>query len=259
MRKTLCQLVAVTAIATATTAGAQYGAPPYQTDAGERVYDALHGKLRSDADRARDAVRKPVQTLEFFGFDTDMTVVEMVPGNGWYTAILGPALEEQGKLYVAIGTERVAPKLDEWGLTNTEVAAKDARMVRDTSRPGWVFDLTDFNLKVTGADLVLTFRNVHNFTPEARRQMNEAAFAALKPGGVYGVVGHTGRHMAPQTAETWRRLDPVLVIQEVLDAGFEFAGFSDLHHRPDDALRFDTTRPSIGRNSDRFTLKFVKP
>lgn len=255
----LRQVVAVAALITATAAGAQYGASPYRTEAGERVYEALDGEIRSDADRARDAVRKPVQTLEFFGFDTDMTVVEMVPGNGWYTAILGPVLEDEGKLYVAVGTERVAQKLEDWGLENAEVAAKDAQMVRDSSRPGWVFDLKDFDLEVTGADLVLTFRNVHNFTPDARRQMNDAAFAALKSGGVYGVVGHTGRHMAPQTAETWRRLDPVLVIQEVLDAGFEFAGFSDLHYRPDDALRFDTTRASIGRNSDRFTLKFVKP
>ena len=259
MRHILRILVATAAIAISSVANAQYGAPPYQTEAGERIYEALDTEIRTNADRARDSVRKPVQTLEFFGFETDMTVIEMVPGNGWYTAILGPVLEKKGKLYVAIGTERVAPKIKEWGLENAEVAAEDARMVRDRSRPGWVFELMGFDLDVTGADLVLTFRNMHNFTPEARRQMNEAAFAALKSGGVYGVVGHTGRHMAPQTGETWRRLDPVKVIEEVLDAGFEFAGFSDLHYRPDDALRFDTTRPSISRNSDRFTLKFVKP
>lgn len=259
MLKTLSLMVLTPALLCVPAANAQYGGPPYETDTGKRVFEALAGENRTDADRARDETRRPVETLEFFGLEKDMTVVELVPGNGWYTAILGPVLEDEGKLFLAIGTERVAPKLNEWGLKNAEVVAEGAKMVRDTARPGWVFDLKDFSLDVTDADMVLTFRNVHNFTPEARAQMNEAAFAALKSGGVYGVVGHTGRHMAPMTAETWRRLDPVLVIQEVVAAGFEFEGYSDLHYRPDDALRFDTTRPSIGRNSDRFTLKFRKP
>ena len=86
-----------------------------------------------------------------------------------------------------------------------------------------------------------------------------AAFAALKSGGIYGVVDHTRRHMEPDSSENWRRVDPVLMIQEAIEAGFEFAGYTDLHYRPDDELRYDTRRKSLYQNSDRFTLKFRKP
>ncbi len=107
--------------------------------------------------------------------------------------------------------------------------------------------------------MVLTFRNVHNISKSSRAELNKAVFDALKPGGIYGIIDHTRRHMAPITRETWRRADPVEIVKEALDAGFEFVGFSDLHYRPDDELRYDTTRPSIDRFSDRFTLKLRKP
>jgi predicted methyltransferase len=73
------------------------------------------------------------------------------------------------------------------------------------------------------------------------------------------VVDHTRRHNDPTTSENWRRIDPVIIIKEALDAGFEFEAFSDLHFRPDDELRFDSQRPTVGGYSDRFTLKFRKP
>jgi predicted methyltransferase len=84
-------------------------------------------------------------------------------------------------------------------------------------------------------------------------------FDSLKPGGIYGVVDHTRRHNDPTTSENWRRIDPVLVIKEALDAGFVFEGYSNLHFRPDDELRYDSQRPSLAGYSDRFTLKFRKP
>jgi predicted methyltransferase len=65
--------------------------------------------------------------------------------------------------------------------------------------------------------------------------------------------------MEPLSGETWRRMDPVLVIKEVQAAGLDFVDYSDLHYRPDDELRFDSQRPSLAGYSDRFTLKFRKP
>jgi predicted methyltransferase len=116
-----------------------------------------------------------------------------------------------------------------------------------------------FNLGVTDADLVLTFRNYHNFTAEGRANLNRAVFAALKSGGRYGIVDHTRRHNEPDSRENWRRVDPVLVIKEVQAAGFVLEDFSGIHFTPDDELRYDVGRKSVAGNSDRFVLKFRKP
>jgi predicted methyltransferase len=112
---------------------------------------------------------------------------------------------------------------------------------------------------VTDVDMVLTFRNYHNFDAEGRAAMNKAAFDALKSGGVYAVVDHTRRHMEADSSENRRRIDPVLAIHEIEAAGFEFADYSDLHFRLDDELRYEVGRKSVTGNTDRWTLKFVKP
>ncbi len=88
--------------------------------------------------------------------------------------------------------------------------------------------------------------------------MNQAVHEALKPGGVYAVVDHTRRHMEEDSGENRRRVDPVLAIQEIQDAGFRLVGYSDLHFRADDELRYEVGRRSVTGNTDRFTLKFVK-
>ena len=86
-----------------------------------------------------------------------------------------------------------------------------------------------------------------------------AAFDALKPGGLYGVIDHTRRHNDPDTSENWRRMDPVLAIVEIQAAGFELVDSSDLHYRPDDELRYEVGRKTVRGNTDRFTLLFKKP
>ena len=87
----------------------------------------------------------------------------------------------------------------------------------------------------------------------------ETAIEALKSGGVYGVVDHTRRHMEYDNHENRRRIDPVLVIKEVQEAGFEFVDYSDLHFRADDELRYEVGRRSVSGNTDRFTFLFRKP
>ncbi len=238
--------------------GAQMAPPPPKSEIAKRIEAALASDIRTAEERARDRTeRKPMQTLEFFGLQPNMRVLELFPGGGWYTKILGQVLAEQGKLYIAIGADRLAPRLQEWKLDKVEVAP--ARATPQPSGQFGVFKMDSVDLGVKDLDMVLTFRNLHNLTPETRANLNRAVLAALKPGGIYGVVDHTRRHNEPGTVENWRRIDPVVVIKEALDAGFEFAGFSDLHYRPDDELRYDTARPSIAGYSDRFTLKFRKP
>ena len=107
--------------------------------------------------------------------------------------------------------------------------------------------------------MALTFRNLHDFSPESRKLLNTQVFKALKSGGIYGVVDHTRRHMEPYDAERWRRLDPVVVIKELQDLGFVFVDYSDLAYQPNDELKLDSTNPALNRNSDNFTLIFRKP
>ena len=117
----------------------------------------------------------------------------------------------------------------------------------------------EFEFGVRNLDLVVTFRNLHNFGKEDRDEINRNVFRSLKRGGLYGVVDHTRRHMEPPTFENRRRIDPVVVIKDMLDVGFEFVAFSDLHFRPDDELEYEVGRRTVTGNTDRFTLLFRKP
>ncbi len=89
--------------------------------------------------------------------------------------------------------------------------------------------------------------------------MHAQELKVLKPGGIYGIVYHTRRHMQKENEENGRRIDPVLVIKEVQAAGFEFVDYSNLHYKADDELRYEVGRKSVKGNSDRFTLLFKKP
>lgn len=231
------------------------------THAGEidaKVEAALAAESRPEADVERDRNRKPLETLKFFGLEDDMTVLELLPGRGWYTRVLAPVLAENGKLYVALGTNTVSKGvLTEPGFDKVQVVETSANLRRPEGSRYYVLD--DFEFGKSGVDMVLTFRNVHNFDAESRDRLNRAVFDVLKPGGMYGVVDHTKRHMEPETPENRRRIDPVLVIKEMLDIGFEFVGYSDLHYRPDDELEYEVGRRSVTGNTDRFTFLFRKP
>lgn len=219
---------------------------------------ALAAESRPAADRERDRNRRPLETLTFFGLKDNMRVLELIPGGGWYTRILAPVLAENGKLYVAIGAGRVRDGvLTEPGFESVEVLDTRDNIRRPEGSRYYVID--DFEFGVTGLDMVLTFRNLHNFDAESRARLNRQVYRALKSGGLYGVVDHTKRHMEPENNENRRRIDPVLVIKEMLEQGFEFVDYSDLHYRADDELEYEVGRRSVSGNTDRFTLLFRKP
>ncbi len=223
-----------------------------------KVEAALAAESRPQADVERDRNRRPLETLKFFGLEDDMTVLELLPGRGWYTRVLAPVLAENGKLYVALGTDTLSNSvLTEPGFEKVQVIETDANVRRPEGSRYYVLD--DFEFGKSGVDMVLTFRNMHNFDAESRNRLNRAVFEVLRPGGLYGVVDHTKRHMEPENPENRRRIDPVLVIKEMLDIGYEFIGFSDLHYRPDDELRFEVGRRTVTGNTDRFSLLFRKP
>ena len=218
---------------------------------------AMQSDIRTDAEKERDRNRRPVQTLAFLGLEHDMKVVELLPGGGWYTKILAPVLQDQGELIVAYGTSRASKLIEEHdALSAVEVGAKDANIYRKEGAR--FYSLENSDLGVKKADMVLTFRNYHNFADDGRKEMNEAAWEALKMGGIYGVVDHTRRHMEGENDENRRRFDPVKAILEIQAAGFELVDFSDLHYRADDELEYEVGRKSVTGNTDRWTLKFKK-
>lgn len=234
------------------------GAALAANDIDTKVEAALAAEARPQADRDRDRNRRPLETLNFFGLKDNMRVLELIPGGGWYTRVLAPVLAENGKLYVALGAGRVkASVLKEPGFEKVELLETTDNIRRPEGSRFYTLD--DFVLGVSDLDMVVTFRNLHNFDPAARARVNNQVFKALKSGGLYGVVDHTARHMEPANPENRRRIDPVLVIKEMLDQGFEFVGYSDLHYRADDELEYEVGRRSVSGNTDRFTMLFRRP
>lgn len=244
----------LSALALLTLAIAAYAAD--EIDA--KVEAALAAESRPQADVDRDRNRRPLDTLKFFGLEDDMTVIELLPGGGWYTRVLAPVLAENGKLYLAIGAGRTARTvLEEPGFENVTALETTDNIHRP--KGARFYQIDDFEFGIADVDMVLTFRNMHNFDAESRGRLNDRVFKVLKSGGLYGVVDHTARHMEPPNHENRRRIDPVLVIRELLDIGFEFVGYSDLHYRADDELEYEVGRRSVSGNTDRFTLLFRKP
>ena len=239
---------------------------------------ALAGEHRSEANRARDAYRHPVETLGFFGIAPDMTVVELWPGRGWYTEVLAPYLRDKGKLYAAHFPAQSKVEYYQRGL-----AAFKAMLAANPALYDRVV-LTELgppdSLAVAppaSADAVLTFRNMHNWMGQGNDvKVMQAAFAALKPGGVLGVVEH--RAAANATAEQVKDsgyMTEEMVIKAAEAAGFVLEAKSEINANPRDTRDHpkgvwtlppslalgDTDREkyvAIGE-SDRMTLRFRKP
>lgn len=223
-----------------------------------KLNTAMDSDIRTDTEKARDRNRRPVETLEFFGLRDDMTIIELMPGGGWYSKLLVPVVKDKGKFYAAYGTSRLAGSLyTQPGFEGVTVLAADAAIYSPEGADGLLLENAD--LGITDADMVLTFRNYHNFGTAGRAAMNKAAFDALKHGGIYAVVDHSRRHMEPDSPENGRRVDPVMAIKEIQAAGFKLLDYSTVNYRADDELRYEVGRKTVTGNTDRFTLKFVKP
>jgi predicted methyltransferase len=223
----------------------------------KKIESALADADRPEKDVLRDKNRKPVETLMFFGLRDDMKIVELLPGGGWYTHILAPVMRENGELSIAYGTGRVEENLlGKDGFDKVEVLAEDAELYRPEGARLYTLENAEINTRK--ADMVLTFRNYHNFDEAGRMAMNNAAYKALEKGGIYAVVDHTRRHMEGDTPENRRRFDPVKAIKEIQSAGFQLEDYAVLHARPDDELRYEVGRKTVTGNTDRWTLKFKK-
>ena len=255
-----------------------------QTDAATTAAldKALSGSHRSDRNKARDRFRHPKETLTFFGLRQDMTVVEIWPGGGWYTEVLAPVLKGKGKLYVATyGPNPPADYQREENKALQDKAKKNPEVFGEMQFTA-LWAPNELTLAPAGtADLVVTFRNVHNWLDPRYKQdpakVFGALFAALKPGGILGVTDHRWpdpKTEDPNAANGYVSEERVKSLAKA--AGFEFVGSSDVNRNPKDThnhkngvwtLPPDLSVPQgedkqkyidIGE-SDRMTLKFRKP
>jgi len=249
------------------------------TPCADRLLDqAIAGPQRSEANKARDAARHPKETLLFFGLRPDQKVIEIAPGGGWYTEVLAPVLRDKGELYAAHYPLDATPgELKARGRFEDKLKADPAvySRVKLGSMPVKA-GFTDISVP-GGADMVLTFRNIHNWIEAGHFDDSLKAFyAVLKPGGVLGVE----EHRAPAGASLeWINqngyVPEAFVIEHAKAAGFELAGRSEVNANPKDTHEHpkgvwslpptfaggDADRASFAAigESDRMTLKFIKP
>ena len=246
-------------------------------DTAERLRAAISGHHREAKNRARDVYRHPFETLSFFGIEPDMTVVEIWPGGGWYSDILAPFLKDRGRLYAASWDKDLKSEYVQRALR-----AFDEKFIAHPEIYGEIV-VTELSRNKTaiappgGADMVVTFRNVHNWMKRGyENAIFQAMFDALKPGGVLGLVEHRGDPEVwqdPQALSGYVNQDTAVELAEAV--GFRLIASSEVNANPRDdrdhpkgvwtlppSLRLKDqdrdTYLAIGE-SDRMTLKFVKP
>jgi predicted methyltransferase len=233
---------------------------------------AVASPTRTAANVARDKYRHPVETLAFFGVQPSDTVVEMWPGGGWYTEILAPYVKHGGGTYYAVAPDKSLAKV-------RELAAGKPELYGHIRTAPFPIGSSKDVVPAGTADVVLTFRNVHNwqmgdkpFAEEAFRQI----YTMLKPGGVLGVVDHRLPENADAAREKTSGYVKVSSVRRLAEqAGFRFAGASPINDNPKDSADWPDgvwtlppvlTKGAVERDkylaigeSDRMTLKFVKP
>ncbi len=246
--------------------------------ADSQIDQAMVGDHRAAANKARDKYRHPKETLLFFGLRPDMLVVEISPGRGWYTEILAPVLHDRGQYYAAVSaiTEKTPEVLkkndadyrgmlaaapDLYGNVKLSVISPASRQIAPSG----------------SADLVLTFRNVHNWAKAGTADaMFKAFHDALKSGGTLGVV----EHRAKPDASLQQQIDTgymteTYVVETAQKAGFKLVNKSEINANPRDTKDYPggvwTLPPTLQYGdkdrdkylaigeSDRMTLKFEKP
>lgn len=237
-----------------------------------KLRGALDGAQRTEAEKARDVYRHPVETLSFWGLRDDATVVELMPGSGWYTAVLAPVLADRGHLIVAVD----APEGEEEG-----VAAYKKRIEASPD----IFGRTDVRFQKGGAwdlgegntaDLIVTSRGLHYLTPEQQDRLFKEVYETLKPGGVFGVEDHRANK-----GDTRSSIDTGYISEEAVIARIEsvtplkLVARSEINANSKDTKDYDkgvwALPPTLENGdvdrekylaigeSDRFTLAFVKP
>lgn len=275
-----CLFTASTLLLSAPAMAIKPAGPNAQVAITPAVQAAVQGKGRDPANVKRDAYRHPAQTLSFFDVAPGKTVIEITPGGGWYAEILAPLLHDQGQYVAAVVDPAAVPEgrgrdyqqrsregLEKKFAADAALYGKARVVGYDPKAP--VFD------PAASADVVLTFRNVHNWRSAGQAEgMFKGFYAVLKPGGVLGVVEHRAKADVPAEDKSGY-VGQQQVIAMAKAAGFELAGSSEINANPRDSKDYPNgvwTLPPTNQHdagdaakyqaigeSDRMTLRFVKP
>ena len=240
----------------------------------------IAGRHRSEANRSRDVYRHPKETLAFFGVRQDMTVMEVWPGaSGWYTEVLAPLLKEHGR-YIAAGLDvKSDAKFSQDSVRSFQAKlAPNPELYDKVEVAALEYPSALAPVPPASVDLIVTFRNLHNWLARdgAAPAMLAAMYAALKPGGVLGLVDHRADPASPVDPKAKAGyVNQGFAIDLLERAGFEFIGSSEVNANPRDNHDHEVgvwTLPPTWRlgdrdrdkyaaigESDRFTLRFRKP
>ncbi|MBF5041663.1 class I SAM-dependent methyltransferase [Aggregicoccus sp. 17bor-14] len=240
------------AVATLLLAASAWAAPP------PAIAKAAKDPARAE-DAKNDARRKGPELLAFSGVKPGDTVLELIPGGGYFTRLFSKVVGPKGKVYAVWPSEydkeshpdsdKMRALAKEPGFGNLEVIVQPAAQLAVP----------------TPVDVVFTSQNYHDYPdpfmgPTDPAVLNKAVFAALKPGGLYIVIDHVAEAgSGVRDTDTLHRIDPALVKKQVLAAGFEFVGESPLLKNPADDHKVKVFDPSVRGKTDQFTFKFRKP
>ena len=260
-------------LAMACTGGIAAAAAPVAVD--PQLTALVASKDRNPDFVKRDAARHPAEELSFFGIRPDMTVVELWPGGGYWTEILGPYLAKSGHYYAALPPLKDKEESESVKKWRARVAAQKGRMgtIKETTLGKGEYDIAPAG----SADLIVTFRNLHNWVGDGIADAVLAGiFRALKPGGILGIEDHRGRNDKPQDPKAesgYLREDYAVAL--VKKAGFELVGSSEINANPKDTKDWAdgvwTLPPTLSQGdkdraryvaigeADNFVLKFRKP
>lgn len=236
---------------------------PAQTESTtDSIYAAaVQHVARTDADRARDASRKPAAVLEFIGIEPGMAVLDLFSGGGYYTEVLSRVVGSQGRVFAHsneayaqfVGQEAISRYAND-RLPNVEMimAENDALVFPDASYDAVM--------------MILAYHDIYYVSPDngwpkidGPSLLTEIA-DGLRPGGVLAVVDHhAAAGSARETGNTLHRIDPEIVISEVEAAGLELEASSDILRNMDDDHSVNMSAPEVRGNTDRFVFRFRKP
>jgi predicted methyltransferase len=237
--------------------------------------EAIGSPLRSPENVRRDIYRHPKETLEFFGLKPEMTVVEITPGAGWYTEILAPYLVTKGKYIMAV--PELTANSPEYAKVNEQKVKAILEKSEAVEDKAIIAPFDPLNKDITvaeTADMVVTFRNVHNWIGNNSADAAFKAFyRALKPGGILGVTDHLGKGKKVDFKSGYMTEKQVMDLAK--NAGFKFVARSGINLNPKDSTKHPegvwTLPPSLRLGekdrakyeaigeSNRMTLKFIKP
>lgn len=238
-------------------------ASPVETvqDAAAIYAAAVENPARSEADRQRDATRKPDQVLEFFGIKPGMHVLDMFSGGGYYTELLSYVVGPEGHVtshsnepYAQFVGDEAVTRYSNDRLPNISILMAENNELQ--------LDADSYDAVL----LILSFHDIYHVDPkngwdkiDGPRFLSEL-YKGMKPGAVMGIVDHYAEAGSPrETGNTLHRIDPAIVISEMQAAGFVADGKSNVLRNMDDDYSKNMFDPAVRGKTDRFVMRFIKP